>query len=452
MEVLLRERANQVFPIMDETLGGERRLTDEDEHQKLGVITEAQVKRVYYTKIFERNQASKAKVIINVGGARSSKSHSISQLFVSKMVTEEHKVFGICRKTFPALRMTAMKMFFDMSKDYGIYNETRHNKTFNTYEHGTNLIQFFGLDEAEKIKSAEFNYIWMEEANEFTYEDYTALKLRLSGKTKEGELNHMYLSLNPIDAHNWVATKASKEVDVDVIHSTYMDNPFLSKEYISLLTDLINQDENSYRVYVLGEWGLLEGKIYSNYKVIPELPIMSGAKWAYGLDFGLVAPSSIVKVYLLGDKFYLEERLYKSGLTNSDIIEFFSHEDKADIFADPSAKMMVEEIRRAGFSAFEGHKDVKSGIDLCQRQTLFIPQVSANLIREIQNYRWKRDKNASGSDVFLPEPVKYNDHAVDAMRYAVFGLTERFGFATARANPVSTLKSLHFHRPPRRHR
>ena len=287
----------------------------------------------------------------------------------------------------------------------------------------------------------------MEEANEFTYEDYTTLKLRLSGPTTKEELNHLFLSLNPIDAHNWVATRAAKEEDVEIIKSTYLDNPYLSQEYITILTELINQDENAYRVYVLGEWGLLEGKIYSNYKVIPELPIMKDAKWAYGLDFGLVNPTAIVKAYLLNDKFYIEERLRKTSLTNSDIIEFFSHEERGDIHGDPSAKQMLEEIRRAGFRAYEGHKDVKDGIDLCQRQTIFVPQSSSHLIAELQNYHWKKDRNAvSGEDSFLAEPVKYNDHLVDAMRYAIFGITERYGFATARPTSMEPIRTLDFNK------
>src|SRR3989304_5593044 len=97
-------------------------------------------KTILYTNIFERNKNSKAFVILNVGGARSSKSYSICQLFISKMVTETGKKFGICRKTFPALRMTAMLLFFDLVKEYGIYDESKHNKTFNTYECNSTLV------------------------------------------------------------------------------------------------------------------------------------------------------------------------------------------------------------------------------------------------------------------------------------------------------------------------
>ena len=252
--------------------------------------------------------------------------------------------------------------------------------------------------------------------------------LQLRRATPETEPNHIYLTLNPIDESNWIPRKLLKEDDVEVVHSTYRDNPFLGQDYVRMLENSINEDENFYRVYVLGEWGKLENLIYRNYRVIPELPELDGAKWCYGLDFGLINPSAIIKVYLYEGRFYLEERLYKTGLTNSDIIEFFSHEEKGDIYADPSAKQMIEEIFRANLNCYEAFKDVKAGIDLCQRQTLTIPESSDHLIKELRSYQWKKDREGN----ILSEPAKFNDHLMDAMRYAIFGITERYGFATLR--------------------
>ncbi len=185
----------------------------------------------------------------------------------------------------------------------------------------------------------------------------------------------------------------------------------------------------------------LENLNYRNYKVIPELPDLDGAKWSYGLDYGLVNPSAIVKVYLHDNKFYLEERLYKTDLTNKDIIEFFTHEDKGDIYGDPTEKQQLAEVQRAGFNCYEGHKGVKDGIDLCQRQTLTIPESSDHLVKEIRGYQWKKDKDGN----ILSEPVKLRDHLMDAMRYAIYGITERFGFATARPGmKAQSRRSIYF--------
>ena len=234
--------------------------------------------------------------------------------------------------------------------------------------------------------------------------------------------------------------KSPIDNDTEIIYSNYEDNNFLDSNYVKILQDLIGQDANAYRVYTLGQWGLVQRRIYTNYKIIPAMPEIAGGHWAYGLDFGLVNPSAIVKVYALGTKVYVEEKLYKSNLTNADLIEFFSHNELGDIWADPSSKMMIEEIRRAGFSAYEGHKGVKESIDLCQRQEIIIPQTSTNLIKEINSYQWKTIKDGT----ILPEPVKFNDHAVDAMRYAIWGIVTRYGFATARTNNNQVIKSLTF--------
>lgn len=235
--------------------------------------------------------------------------------------------------------------------------------------------------------------------------------------------------------------------DVEIIHSVYSDNPYLDEAYIATLEALAAQDEQFYRIYTLGQWGRLEGKIYSNYQVIPEMPDFTGKTiyWAYGLDFGYSSISTLLKVVLFDDKFYLEEKFYKTGMTNSDIIEFLSHEPRGDIYCDPSSKQLTKEIVQAGYMAFEGIKSVKESIDLCRRQTLYIPQASVNTIKEVRNYHWKKNTLASGNeDAFLPEPVKYNDHACDAFRYGIWGITSRFGFATARPRSTEPIKALTF--------
>jgi len=164
------------------------------------------IKQIGYTSVFSHNRVSKAKVIVNVGGAGSSKSHSIAQLFIERLLTQQNKVFGVCRKTFPALRMTSMGLILGLLKEYGIYKEANHNKTANTYTCGTNIMYFFSIDEVEKVKSTNFSYLWLEEASEFSWEEFIVLKLRLRVPVKAGEVNQMFLSLNPSDATGWIAT------------------------------------------------------------------------------------------------------------------------------------------------------------------------------------------------------------------------------------------------------
>jgi len=124
--------------------------------------------RIKTTEIYRKNRESKSRYVINVGGARSSKSYSIAQLFIEKLVNERGKKFLITRKTMPALRLTAYKLIIDLLKEYGLYGKCDHNKALNTIKINGNFLLFISIDDPEKIKSSEWNYIWMEEANEFT--------------------------------------------------------------------------------------------------------------------------------------------------------------------------------------------------------------------------------------------------------------------------------------------
>ena len=124
--------------------------------------------------------------------------------------------------------------------------------------------------------------------------------------------------------------------------------------------------------------------------------------FAYGLDFGYNNPSAIVRVSISDREVYVEERLYQTHMTNAQIIEFLSHEPKGDIYCDPTELQHIEEIKGAGYAAYPANKDVKLGIDLCKRQTLLITLDSANLLKEIQGYSYKKSKDGG----VLDEPVK----------------------------------------------
>jgi phage terminase large subunit len=386
------------------------------------------VREFFKTNVFNRNLKAKSRTIINIGGARSSKSYSISQLFAYKMRNEQGKEFGICRKTMPALKMTAYRLFIDMVKEWGLYNRDWHNKTehFFDFKPQKNRTTFFSLDDPEKLKSSEFNYIWMEEANEFTYQDYITLLTRLSGKASSNNKNQIFLSLNPIDYNNWIAKKLAAQSDVEIIKSTYKDNPFLAKEYIQILKDLKDQDKNSYKVYALGEWGSLENLIYNNYSFIDDFPKKENLdEIIYGLDFGFNNPSALVKIGLKENNAYLQQVLYETKLTNSQLIEklkVLNIEPNLQIYADSAEPNRIEEICKAGFNCFPSDKDVNKGIDTVKSYKKFITKDSADLIKEIQSHSWQTNKTGDVIDI----PIKINDHACDAVRYGIYSYCKKY--------------------------
>ena len=187
------------------------------------------------------------------GGAGSGKSYTIAQhLIIDKFLKERNKRILTVRKTLPSLSITAYQLVLDLLGEYGIPYHS--NKVKMTLSFRDNVWLFKSLDIAEKIKSYEANYCWIEEATEIAHGDYLQLDLRLRRQT-EG-INQMFLSFNPISELNWIYTELiAKDIDLGQNHTTYLDNPFLNEAYIKRLEGLIKIDKNFHRVYALGLWG-----------------------------------------------------------------------------------------------------------------------------------------------------------------------------------------------------
>ena len=385
-------------------------------------------REIEVTGVYDRTLAAQEKTIINRGGARSSKSYSIAQLLIGK-ATNASRAILVTRKTMPSLKMTAYKLITDLLKDYGYYDQEMDWQTAPLhYQLGPTTFWFCSLDEMTKIKSTEFTDIWMEEANEFTWQDYLTLKLRLSGKVPEGDRARIYLSFNPMDAQHWIPTKLCRLPDVLEIQSTYRDNPFLTQDYIDTLLALKEEDPNYFKIYAEGEYGSVEGLIYPNF----DFKALDGTPddVYYGIDFGFTLPTSLVEIAEKDQELYLRELVYQSRLLTSSpepgqetLLSLMAAQGirrGALITADSEDPRIIEEIYQAGYNihpASKGPGSVSYGIGRLKRRKIHIHPESVNLIKEFQGYKWKIDKNGNT----LEEPVKFNDHGMDATRYAVTG-------------------------------
>jgi len=382
-------------------------------------------KEVNVTRIFDWLQDSKARINILRGGTGSSKSYSMAQHFViNKLCGQSGKVLVVARKTLPALKKTAYKLILDLVSEYDIPHKL--NKTDLELRVNDNILYFLSLDDPEKIKSLNTDDVWLEEANEFTLEDFTQFNLRMSGQ--------MYLSFNPVSSLHWIKTelidKGFPDLAEDV--STYRDNPFLPEVRVRQIENLIEQDKNRYRIYAKGEWGILEDLIYTDFKVYSEKEFEKLKDRiediSFGIDFGFTNPAAIVKIYWIDGKFIAEQILYQNRLTNTQFIEkaksLISEQDRmCEFYADPSEPDRIQEFFSEGFNIHKAKKDVRAGIDFCKSHLLGFTANSEEAIKEAQGYGYKKDKDGRT----LEEPVKFNDHAMDAMRYGAYSPAQRYG-------------------------
>ena len=362
--------------------------------------------------VFEKNFRAGSKIVVNQGGSRSGKTYSILQLLILvKAFEEKNQVFSIVRKSMPALRATAMRDFFDILRAHDLYDQQNHNKTENTYVLNENLFEFMSLDQPQKKRGAKRTFLFLNEANELSLEDWIQLSMRTE--------KQIFIDYNPSMDEHWIYETVIPREDCTYIHSTYLDNiQFLPEEVVREIENLKAIDKNYWRIYGMGEIGQIKGLVLTNWEPVEAFP--ETCHWiSYGMDFGFTNdPTVIVKVGMQGGEIWVDELLYSRGLTNQDIITAMiklAISKGEDIIAD-NQPQSIYEIRKEGFNirpTFKGPNSIITGIDILKRFKINVTKRSVNLIRELKNYKWKEDAMGNA----MNQPVDKFNHAIDALRY-----------------------------------
>lgn len=369
-------------------------------------------------KIFKHLENSTKRITIEQGGSRSGKTYNILMwLIFSYSNKNSGKTITICRKTFPALRASSMRDFFDILKKYDIYKEANHNKSNSEYLLNNNLFEFISLDQPQKVRGRKRDVLYINEANELYFEDWQQLILRTTDKA--------ILDYNPSDEFHFIYEKIKPRDDAEFFITTYKDNPFLDIETVNEIERLRFVDDNYWKIYGLGQVGSSQALIF---RINECNSIPAEAKFlSYGMDFGFTNdPTTLVAIYQQGDNIYLKELLYQTGLTNRDIdekLKFHSVERK-EIFADSAEPKSIEELYRMGWNvkpATKGQGSVNIGIDMMKRYQLHVTKDSVNMIKEFRNYKWQEDKNGN----VLNTPVDMFNHTIDAIRYGLYDKLSR---------------------------
>jgi phage terminase large subunit len=364
-------------------------------------------------KVFKHLEKSDKRITIEQGGTRSGKTYNILLwLIFGYAFKNTGKTITICRKTYPALRSSSMRDFFDILKEHDIYEEAEHNKSNSEYRLEGNLFEFISLDQPQKVRGRKRDVLYINEANELYFEDWQQLIFRTTEKA--------ILDYNPSDEFHFIYEKIKPREDADFYITTYKDNPFLSDEIISEIERLKNVDDNYWKIYGLGQIGSSQALIF---RINECVSIPEDAKFlSYGMDFGFTNdPTTLVAIYQQGDNIYLKELLYQTGLTNRDINDKLklNEVERKEVFADSAEPKSIEELYRMGWNikpATKGQGSVNIGIDMMKRYNLYVTKDSVNMIKEFRNYKWQEDKNGN----ILNVPVDMFNHTIDAIRYGLY--------------------------------
>lgn len=186
-----------------------------------------------------------------------------------------------------------------------------------------------------------------------------------------------------------------------------------------------------FRMFYLGEFVKPEGLVYQDFEagvhVVKPFEIPSDWKRIIGMDFGYNNPMAAVWLAVDNDgnvyayrEYYERQKLPRDAAL--DLARLSQGEQIDTIFVDPSAPVLIEELRRQGFNATPANNAVKEGIvavaGLLREKRLFFFRGLKNTLDEIESYRWKKV-----NDKAQEEPEKEYDHAMDALRYAIMGIS-----------------------------
>lgn len=361
------------------------------------------------TTALQKINSLKKRLRIIQGGSSAGKTIAILLLLIDRAQIEKNKLYSVVSETVPHLKRGAIRDFLNIMQGHNYYDDSRWNRTdyIYTFETGTK-IEFFSADNHNKVRGPRRDILFINEANNISYESYTQLAIRTN--------EYIYIDYNPV-AEFWAHSEIIPNLDHDFLIVTYKDNEALPKTIVQELESR-QTNKNWWKVYGLGQLGEIETRIYTGWNIIDEIPFEARLD-RYGLDFGYSNdPTAIIAVYYYNGGYILDEVIYQKGLLNKPIADIFTNLPKALVIADSAEPKSIDEIQMYSVSIFPASKGPGSrlrGIQYVQQQRISVTKRSVNLIKEYRNYVWIVDKDGK----VINEPIGFNDHAMDALRYAL---------------------------------
>jgi len=357
------------------------------------------------------------------GGSGSGKSYAVADDVILRTVEPVLSRTIVARKVQATMRQSVFRLIQNRIYDMGLESLFSINKTEMTFTAGKNEIILVGLDDVNKLKSIyDPTDAFIEEADQVSQDDFEEIDRRI--RTVTGRPPKITLSFNPTSAFSWLKkyfydTETVKAKTFELT-TTYLDNAFLDPGYADTIERLKETNPSAYRVYGLGEWGVVQGVVFEQWatSAIPEGAKLTG----YGLDWGYSNdPTALIAVWKRGKEIWLDEIIYQTGLTNQELGALMREHKitlSDEIIADSAEPKSIQEIYTQRFNIHpckKGADSIRNGINAMKEYKINITPRSVNLQREFSSYSWKQDKNG----IWLNVPIDMFNHGIDAARYRI---------------------------------
>ena len=350
------------------------------------------------------------------GGSSAGKTIGVLLNFIDDAQSRKGILASVVSESMPHLRRGAIRDFLNIMEQHGYYKDANWNKSEFTYTFETgSKIEFFSADQPAKVRGPRRNRLFINEANNISFETYTQLVIRTD--------EDIFIDYNPV-AEFWVHTDVIPKQEHDFLILTYRDNEGLSPTIVQEIESRKGR-KDWWAVFGEGQLGEIQGKIYPNWEVVDEVPKEARLERRW-LDFGYTNdPSAIGDLYYGNGVYYLDEQLYQKGMSNQKLAEFLLNLEnpKTLVIADSAEPKSIDEIKSFGINivaSIKGKDSVNQGIQLVRDQKIFVTKRSVNIIKENRNYLWMVDKD--GRIINVEDPNCANHH-LSGIRYAFNSLT-----------------------------
>lgn len=382
-----------------------------------------------YTTSIKKLRKLKRRTKVVPGGTSAGKTFGILPILIDKAIKTPNLEISVVSESIPHLRKGALKDFLKIMKITGRYVDAHYNKTLLTYSlPNGSYIEFFSADQEDKVRGPRRHVLYINESNNLKFETYHQLAIRTS--------NEIWLDFNPSNEF-WAHEELTNDEDAEWLTLTYKDNEalpvtivkeiekakvkaFFNPEAKDLFADSNVKNKywaNWWKVYGLGQLGVLDGIIFQDWEIIDNIP--SEAKYVRsGMDFGYTNdPTTCVDKYLYNNLPVYDLVLYQKGLINSEIASLVKQDGlKRQIIADSAEPKSIKELNNYGLTvkgAEKGRDSIVFGIQAIQQSKFYVTKRSVELINELRKYCWDVDKNGTK----LNSPIDAFNHCIDAIRY-----------------------------------
>jgi phage terminase large subunit len=371
-------------------------------------------------------------------GVQSGKTFVGAVWAVHQAVTKFPKGVGlIVSPTIKVLNQSTLEKFFDLAPEFRQF----YKKMEGVIELPTGGKIFIrSADRPEGLEGMTLDWCWADEAGQMPRMFWTVIKARVSAKQAQVFLTSTPYSLNWFYTDIWEAFKTHEDDRVEVFTWRTIDNPVFQTEggraYLEAEKRAMSNEEFARRY--LGEFTKMEGLVWDLPKeqiIDISTPQMQQVlrfpdRVIGGVDWGFNNPAAIVIIKVKDAVYYVVDEWKASGRTTKEIVEQAKEfKDKYNVgiwYPDPAEPDRIQEFKEQGLGCGETKKDIGLGVSEVQRligeERMFIADSCIETLDEMNQYHWNEPKDGRND---REVPVKFNDHLMDALRYACMGYRAR---------------------------